>query len=74
MQGFVGRLFQFKIKEAIKAVRIEATKAYTRYAEEPKTSQRRWGFDMELELLQVAKLLHPVTEGIYPQTQFFSSL
>ena len=51
VQGFVERLFQFQIKEAIKAVRIEATKAYTRYAEEPKTSQRRWGFDMELELL-----------------------
>jgi len=30
-----------KIKDDIKAVRIEATKAYMTYVEEPKTSQRR---------------------------------
>ncbi|MEI6824929.1 MAG: hypothetical protein WCK54_05005 [Desulfuromonadales bacterium] len=32
---------QFKIKSDIKAARIEATKAYNQYVEEPKTSQRR---------------------------------
>jgi len=42
--------YQFQIKDAIKAARIEATKAYKQYAEEPKTSQRRWGFDLELVL------------------------
>ena len=30
---------------------IEATRAYIQYVEEPKTSQRRWGFDLELVLL-----------------------
>ena len=34
-------LFQFLIKDEIKAARIEATKAYDLYAEEPKTSQLR---------------------------------
>jgi hypothetical protein len=43
-------LFQFRIKDDIKAARIEATKAYKQYVEEPKTSQRRCRFDMELEL------------------------
>jgi glycosyltransferase involved in cell wall biosynthesis len=33
--------FQFQIKDEIKAARIEATKAYNRYVEEPKTSQQR---------------------------------
>ncbi len=42
---------QFQIKDAIKAARIEVTKAYKQYAEEPKTSQRRWGFDLELVLI-----------------------
>ncbi len=45
---FTGIKHQFQIKDAIKAARIEATKAYDQYAEEPKTSQRRWGVDMEL--------------------------
>jgi len=34
-------LYQFQIKDEIKAARIEATKAYNWYVEEPKTSQRR---------------------------------
>jgi hypothetical protein len=34
-------LFQFQIKDEIKAARIEATKAYNTYVEEPKTSQLR---------------------------------
>jgi hypothetical protein len=33
-------LFRFQIKDEIKAARIEATKAYGQYVEEPKTSQR----------------------------------
>jgi len=43
--------FQFQIKDSIKAARIEATKAYNQYVEEPKMSQRRGGFDLELESL-----------------------
>ena len=42
-------LFQFQIKDEIKAARIEATKAYKQYVEEPKTSQQRGRFDMEME-------------------------
>ena len=34
-------LYQFQIKDEIKAARIEATQAYRQYIEEPKTSQRR---------------------------------
>jgi hypothetical protein len=34
-------LLQFQIKDEIKAARTEATKAYNRYVEVPKTSQRR---------------------------------
>ena len=41
--------YRFQIKDEIKAARIEATKAYTQYVEEPKTSQRRGGFDLEME-------------------------
>jgi hypothetical protein len=41
-------LYQFQIKDAVKAARIEATKAYSQYVEEPKTSQRRGRFDLEL--------------------------
>jgi hypothetical protein len=33
--------FQLQIEDDIKAARIEATKAYIQYVEEPKTSQRR---------------------------------
>jgi DNA polymerase-4 len=40
--------FQFQVKDAIKAARSEATEAYIQYVEEPKTSQRRGGFDLEL--------------------------
>ncbi len=43
-------LFRFQIKDDIKAARIEATKAYGQYVEEPKTSQRRCRFDLESEL------------------------
>jgi hypothetical protein len=42
-------LYQFQIKDAVKAARIEATKAYSQYIEEPKTSQRRGRFDLELD-------------------------
>jgi hypothetical protein len=34
-------LYQFQIKDEIKAARIEATKAYREYVEEPKTNQQR---------------------------------
>jgi len=34
-------LYQFQIKDDIKAARTEATKAYRQYVEEPKTRQRR---------------------------------
>jgi hypothetical protein len=44
--------FQFHIKDALKAVGIEATKAYKQYVEKPKTSQRRERFDMEMDLLR----------------------
>jgi hypothetical protein len=44
-------LFQFQIGDAIKAAKIEATEAYNPYVEEPKTSQRRGRFDLELELV-----------------------
>jgi len=53
-------LYQFQIKDAVKAARIEATKAYNQYVEEPKTSQRRGRFDLELVL--------PVT---FRQCRFF---
>jgi hypothetical protein len=43
-------IFQFQIKDAVKAARIEAMEAYFQYVEEPKTSQRRGRFDLELEL------------------------
>ena len=43
-------LVQLQIRDALKAVRIKATKAYKQYVEEPKTSQRRGRFDMEMEL------------------------
>jgi hypothetical protein len=33
-------IYQFQIKDEIKAARIEATKAYNTYVEELKTSQR----------------------------------
>ena len=42
-------LFQFQIEDAFKAARIEATEAYSEYVEEPKTSQRRRRFDLEME-------------------------
>ncbi|MFZ3209119.1 MAG: hypothetical protein WA140_09840 [Geobacteraceae bacterium] len=40
--------YQFQIKDAVKAARIEATKAYSQYVEEPKTSKRRGRFDLKL--------------------------
>jgi hypothetical protein len=50
-------LYQFQIKDAVKAARTEATKAYNQYVEEPKTSQRRGRFDLELVLLALGWLL-----------------
>ena len=41
--------FRFQIEDAVKAARDEATEAYIQYVEEPKTSQRRGRFDLELE-------------------------
>ncbi|MEI6826649.1 MAG: hypothetical protein WCK54_13730 [Desulfuromonadales bacterium] len=38
-------IYKFSIKSDIKAARIEATKAYNQYVEEPKTSQRRERLD-----------------------------
>ena len=46
-------LYQFQIKDDIKAARIEATKTYYSYVEEPKTNQRRCRFDLELELTYI---------------------
>ena len=46
-------LYQFQSKDEIKAARIEATKKYYSYVEEPKTSQRRCRFDLELELTYI---------------------
>jgi hypothetical protein len=43
-------LFQFQIKDDIKAARIEAARRTNLYVELPKTSQRREGLDMELVL------------------------
>jgi arsenite methyltransferase len=43
-------LYQFQIKDDLKAARIEAAKRTAEYVEQPKTSQRREGLDMELEL------------------------
>jgi hypothetical protein len=43
-----GHYHQFQINDEIKAARIEATKAYSQYVEEPKTSQRRWRIYLEL--------------------------
>jgi hypothetical protein len=54
-------LFQFQIRDALKAVRIEATKAYKQYVEEPKTSQRRGHFDMEMELLRFVGVVSAVS-------------
>ena len=45
--------FRFQIEDAVKAARDEATEAYIQYVEEPKTSQRRGRFDLELELAVV---------------------
>jgi len=47
-------LFQFQSRDAIKAARIEVTKAYVQYVEEPKPSQRRGRFEQELELWAAA--------------------
>jgi hypothetical protein len=43
----VALFFRFKIKDDIKAARVEATKAYRLYVEEPKTSPRKCRFDLE---------------------------
>ena len=43
-------LYQFQIKDDLKAARIEAARRTEEYVEQPKTSQRREGLDMELEL------------------------
>jgi len=44
------QLCQFQIKDDLKAARIEAARRTEMYVEQPKTSQRREGLDMELEL------------------------
>jgi len=44
------KLYQFQIKDDLKAARIEAARRTEAYVEQPKTSQRREGLDMELEL------------------------
>jgi len=41
--------YQFQIKDDLKAARIEAARRTEEYVEQPKTSQRREGLDMELE-------------------------
>jgi len=43
-------LYQFQIKDDLKAAMIEAARHTDKYVERPKTSRRREGFDMELEL------------------------
>ncbi len=43
-------LFQFQIRDEIKAARNSATQAYTQYVEEPNPSQRRYRPELELEL------------------------
>jgi len=43
-------LFQFQIRDEIKAARSSATQAYTQYVEEPNPSQRRYRPELELEL------------------------
>ncbi|MFZ3209288.1 MAG: DUF4124 domain-containing protein, partial [Geobacteraceae bacterium] len=59
--------YQFQIKDAVKAARIEATKAYNQYVEEPKTSQRRGRFDLELVLLVSIALL-AFTTSVHAET------
>jgi len=41
--------YQFQIKDDLKAARIEAARRTEEYVEQPKTSQRREGLDIELE-------------------------
>jgi hypothetical protein len=43
-------LYQFQIKDDLKAARIEVARRTEEYVEQSKTSQRREGLDMELEL------------------------
>jgi hypothetical protein len=43
-------LYQFQIKDDLKAARIEVARRTEEYVEQPKTSQRREGLDMGLEL------------------------
>jgi hypothetical protein len=43
--------YQFQIKDDLKAARIEAARRTGEYVEMPKTSQRREGLDLELELI-----------------------
>jgi hypothetical protein len=40
--------YQFQIKDDLKAARNEAARRTEEYVEQPKTSQRREGLDMEL--------------------------
>jgi hypothetical protein len=51
-------LYQFQIKDDLKATRIEAARRTEVYVEQPKTSQRREGLDMEWELLVPEKRDH----------------
>jgi hypothetical protein len=57
-------IYQFQIKDAVKVVRIEATKAYNQYAKEPKTSQRRGRFDLELEIAIILSFMDRAFERI----------
>jgi hypothetical protein len=43
-------LYQFQIKDDLKAARIEAARRTEEYVEQQKTSQRREGLEMDLEL------------------------
>jgi|AGTN01.3.fsa_nt_gi hypothetical protein len=64
-------LFLFQIKDDIKAARIEATKAYRQYAKEPKTSQRRCRFDLELELDDLCLALQYQAEFLLYRGDYF---
>jgi hypothetical protein len=45
---YLAVFYQFQIKDDLKAARIEAARRTEVYVEQPKTSQRREGLDLEL--------------------------
>jgi hypothetical protein len=63
MIGTGGSLYQFQIKDDLKAARIEAARRTEEYVEQPKTSQRREGLDMELELALSQPLPYHLEQG-----------